>query len=51
MWTSILKHVNNRHVWQDGEHLHGPLLNNNKTWIDKNSFAMKELRKIVTDCK
>ena len=51
MWTSILKHVTNRHVWQDGECTHGPLLNHNKSWIDENSPAMKELRKIVMDSK
>ena len=51
MWTSILKHVTNIHVWQDGECAHGSLLNHNKTRIDENSSAMKELRKIVMYCK
>ena len=51
MWTSILKHVTNRHVWQDGECAHGPLVNHNKTRKDENSPAVKELRKIVMDCK
>ena len=51
MWTSILKHITNIHVWQDGERAHGPFLNHNKSWIDENSPVMEELRKIVMDSK
>ena len=37
---SILK-LTNRHVWQDSECAHGPLLNLCKTWIEENSPVMK----------
>lgn len=51
MWTSLLKHVTDCHVWQDGECSHGPIPRQAKTWVDKDSGAMKELRRIVMDVK
>ena len=51
MWSNVLKHVCNFHVWADGECAHGPLTDHDKTWLEPDSAAMKELRSIVMDAK
>ena len=51
MWSNVLKHVCNFHIRADGECAHGPLTEHNKSWIEPDSAAMKELRNIVMDTK
>ena len=50
MWNSILHHVIGEHEWADGQCMHGPLMQQ-KTYFEKDSTAMCELRKIVMDPK
>ena len=50
MWTSILFHVQDVHVWAAGQCQHGPLLQQKK-WIDPESSAMEALKIIVTSKK
>ena len=50
MWNSILHHIINEHEWADGQCMHGPLMKQ-KNYLERDSTAMSELRKIVMDVK
>ena len=49
----MLHHVAGEHEWAEGECNHGPLVDMemDKIFLDKNSKALKAIRKIVTDPK
>ena len=51
LWLGIIHHVCGEHEWDGGTCSHGPLTNveGGKEYIDKNSKAAKELKKIVLD--
>lgn len=50
-WMAILHHINNRHIWPGGRcrHPEGVTEIENKKWLERDSEAYKQLRKVVTN--
>ncbi|XP_078311905.1 uncharacterized protein LOC111114234 [Crassostrea virginica] len=50
-WSGILSHINNKHVWPGGRcrHPEGCEHPEGGSWLQRDSKAFKELRKIVTN--
>ncbi|XP_052691954.1 uncharacterized protein LOC128169991, partial [Crassostrea angulata] len=50
-WMAILHHINNRHIWPGGRcrHPEGVTEIENKKWLERDSEAFKQLRKVVTN--
>ena len=52
-WFGVLHHIAGEHEWVDRECAHGPLVATEigKTYLNKNSKAFEEIRKVVLDQK
>lgn len=50
-WMAILHHINNKHIWPGGRcrHPEGVTEIENKKWLERDSEAFKQLRKMVTN--
>lgn len=50
-WMAILHHINNKHIWPGGRcrHPEGVTEIENKKWLERDSEAFKQLRKVVTN--